>query len=61
MKIREIMENASVGATASGAIAPAIGNLGMLTRTGSGLLTGKYTSAPTPNTPAKYKRKKRAS
>lgn len=61
MKMREIMENASVGATAAGAVAPAIGNLGMLSRSGSGLLTGKYTSAPTPNTPAKYKRKKRAS
>ena len=58
MKIREIMETAS---TTAGCIAPAIGNLGMLSRTGSGLLTGKYTSAPTPNTPAKYKRKKRAS
>ena len=61
MKMREIMETASVGATAAGSVAPAIGHLGTLSRTGSGLLTGKYTSAPTPNTPAKYKRKKRAS
>ena len=65
MKMREIMETASSGAssgaTTSGSMAPAIGNLGMLSRTGSGLLTGKYTSEPTPNTPAKYKRKKRAS
>jgi hypothetical protein len=29
MKMREIMETASVGATAAGSVAPAIGNLGM--------------------------------
>lgn len=62
MKIREIMENASVGGISAGVIAPVVAPIGgVLTRTGSGLLTGKYTSAPTPNTPAKYKRKKRAS
>jgi hypothetical protein len=65
MKIREIMETASggasAGATSAGSMAPAIGSLGTLSRSGSGLLSGKYTSEPTPNTPAKYKRKKRAS
>ncbi len=62
MKINEIMETASVGASVAGGMAPTVAPIGgVLTRTGSGLLTGKYTSAPTPNTPAKYKRKKRAS
>lgn len=61
MKMREIMETASVGATAAGSVAPVTGNLGVLSRNGGSLLTGKYTSEPTPNTPAKYKRKKRAS
>lgn len=61
MKMREIMETASVGATAAGSVAPVVGNLGMLSRNGGNLLSGKYTSEPTPNTPAKYKRKKRAS
>lgn len=62
MKINEIMETASVGASVAGGMAPMVAPIGgVLTRTGSGLLTGKYTSAPTPNTPAKYKRKKRAS
>lgn len=55
------METASVGATAAGSVAPVVGNLGMLSRNGGSLLSGKYTSEPTPNTPAKYKRKKRAS
>jgi hypothetical protein len=62
MKMREIMETAGVGASVAGSMAPVVAPIGgVLTRTGSGLLTGKYTSAPTPNTPAKYKRKKRAS
>lgn len=61
MKIREIMETASVGATAAGAVAPVATGLGTVTRTGSSLLSGKYTTEPTPNTPARYKRKRRAS
>jgi hypothetical protein len=65
MKMREIMETASggasAGATSASSMAPSIGSLGTLSRSGSGLLSGKYTSEPTPNTPAKYKRKNRAS
>lgn len=55
------METASVGATAAGAVAPVATGLGTVTRTGSSLLSGKYTTEPTPNTPARYKRKRRAS
>jgi hypothetical protein len=58
-----IAENASVGATASGSIAPVSAPLGgMLTRNGGSLLSGKYSNDPTPNTPAwmkKLKEKKR--
>ena len=62
MKIREIMEDASVCATTSGSIAPvatAIG--GVQRRMPDGMFTGKYTtdSNPTPNTPDEYKKYKR--
>jgi hypothetical protein len=56
------MENASGGATASGGIAPVSQPMGMVSRSGGSLLTGKYTteSDPTPNTPKEYKRNKNA-
>jgi hypothetical protein len=62
MRASEIMETASVGATASGSIAPVESALGMISRSGGSLLTGKYTTAsdPTPNTPKEYKRNKNA-
>ena len=60
MKMREIMETASAGSTTAGAMAPANVGMAMIRRTGSGLLTGKYTTEPTPNTPARFKRKQRA-
>ena len=62
MRAYEIMENASAGATASGSIAPVESALGMVSRSGGSLLTGKYTteSDPTPNTPREYKRNKHA-
>ena len=62
MKIREIMENASVGGTSAGAIAPVESALGMQSRSGGSMLTGKYVtgSDPTPNTPKEYKRNKNA-
>ena len=62
MKIHEIMETASAGATASGGIAPVSQPMGMLSRSGGSMLTGKYTtgSDPTPNTPKEYKRNKNA-
>lgn len=62
MKISEITESATAGATASGGIATVAQPLGMTSRSGGSLLTGKYTtgSDPTPNTPKEYKRNKHA-
>jgi hypothetical protein len=62
MRAHEITESASAGATVSGGIAPVESALGMLSRSGGSLLTGKYTTAldPTPNTPQEYKRNKNA-
>ena len=62
MRASEIMETASAGATVSGGIAPVESALGMQSRSGGSLLTGKYTtgSDPTPNTPKEYKRNKNA-
>ena len=60
MKMREIMENASAGSTSSGSVAPVSMALGTQSRAGGGLLSGKYTTDPTPNTPREYKRNKNA-
>ena len=60
MKMREVMESASAGATSAGGVAPVSASLGVITRNGGNLLSGKYTTDPTPNTPKEYKRKKRA-
>ena len=64
MRAHEIVESASggasAGATTAGSMAPMATPLGMITRNGGNLLTGKYTTDPTPNTPKEYKRKKRA-
>jgi hypothetical protein len=61
MNIREIMENASVGATSAGAVAPVQSALGQpISRSGGSMLTGKYSTDPTPNTPKEYKRNKHA-
>ena len=59
MRWREIRENVS---TTSGAIATVSQPLGMLSRSGGSLLSGKYVadSDPTPNTPKEYKRNKHA-
>jgi hypothetical protein len=51
---------ASAGATTAGAVAVMAQPMGMITRNGGNLLSGKYTTDPTPNTPKEYKRKKRA-
>lgn len=58
MKLREIVESAG---TVSGAIATVAQPLGRQSRAGGSLLSGKYTTDPTPNTPGKYKRKNNAS
>lgn len=60
MKVKEIMETASAGATVSGGIAEVNAALGMTSRMGGSLLSGKYTTDPTPNTPKEYKRNKNA-
>ena len=62
MRAREIVESASAGATTSGSIAPVASAMGMVSRSGGSMLTGKYTteSDPTPNTPKEYKRNKNA-
>lgn len=60
MKMREIMEQASAGATASGSVAVVSQPLLMTARSGNNLLSGKYTTDPTPNTPRQYKRNNNA-
>lgn len=62
MQIREIVESASAGASSAGGIAPVSMPMGVVSRSGGSLLTGKYTtgSDPTPNTPKEYKRNKNA-
>jgi hypothetical protein len=64
MRAHEIVESASggasAGATTAGAVAVMAQPMGMITRNGGNLLSGKYTTDPTPNTPKEYKRKKRA-
>jgi hypothetical protein len=63
MRMKEIMENASVGGTSSGSIAPVSQPMGMVSRSGGSMLSGKYVtgSDPTPNTPKEYKRNKHVS
>jgi hypothetical protein len=62
MRASEIVENASAGASCAGGVAPVAMPMGILSRSGGSLLTGKYTTAsdPTPNTPKEYKRNKHA-
>jgi len=62
MRAHEIVESASAGASSAGGIAPVSQPMGMLSRSGGSLLSGKYTtgSDPTPNTPKEYKRNKNA-
>jgi hypothetical protein len=62
MRWREIVESASAGASCAGGIAPVESALGMTSRSGGSLLSGKYVtgSDPTPNTPKEYKRNKNA-
>jgi hypothetical protein len=62
MRWYEIVESASAGASSAGGIAPVAMPMGMLSRSGGSLLTGKYVtgSDPTPNTPKEYKRNKHA-
>ncbi len=61
MRLKEIMETASAGSTAAGSVATVAQPMGMVSRTGGSLLSGKYSTDPTPNTPTEYKRKKNVS
>lgn len=61
MKIKEIMESASAGATSAGSVAPVSMAMGTQSRAGGSLLSGKYSTDPTPNTPQEYKRNKNVS
>lgn len=61
MRAKEIMETASAGATSAGSVATESAPLSMQSRTGGSLLSGKYSTDPTPNTPKEYKRNKNVS
>ena len=60
MRWREIVESASAGATCAGVMAVAEQPMGMVSRNGANLMSGKYTTDPAPNTPREYKRNKNA-
>ena len=60
MRAREILENVSAATSSAGSIATIAQPLGMVTRTGGSMLSGKYTTDPTPNTPKEYKRNRNA-
>lgn len=60
MRIQEIMETASAGATSAGGVAPVAQGLGTVSRSGGSLLSGKYSKNSAPNTPSEYKRMKHA-
>jgi len=60
MRAREILENASAGASSSGSVATVAQPLGRVSRSGGSMLSGKYTTDPTPNTPREYKRNRNA-
>jgi hypothetical protein len=56
MKMREIMETTTAGSIAT--VSMPVG--ATQTRNGGSLLSGKYSTDPTPNTPKEYKRNKNA-
>jgi hypothetical protein len=60
MRAYEIMEDISAGTSGSGSMATVSQPMGMVARSGGSLLTGKYSTDPTPNTPREYKRNKHA-
>ena len=61
MRMHEIMETASAGASCAGVMAPVATPMGMIARNGGSMLTGKYvtSSDPTPNTPSWMKKLKK--
>jgi hypothetical protein len=60
MRAREILENVSAATSSAGSIAAVSQPLGMVARSGGSMLSGKYTTDLTPNTPQEYKRNKNA-
>ena len=60
MRAYEIMEDISVGTSGSGSMATVSQPMGMVARSGGSLLSGKYSTDPTPNTPKEFKRNKNA-
>ncbi len=53
------MENASAGATGSGAVATVAAPIGgMITRSGDSFFSGKYSNDPFPNTPKRMRQNK---
>ena len=60
MRAREILENVSAATSSAGSIATVSQPMGMVARNGGSMLSGKYTTDPTPNTPKEYKRNKNA-
>ena len=54
MRWHEIVE--STGATTAGSVAVVAQPMGMISRNGTNMLSGKYTTDPTPNTPQEIKR-----
>ena len=60
MRAYEIMEDASSGSSGTESVAVVVQPMGMQTRQGGSMLSGKYTTDLTPNTPKEYKRNKHA-
>ena len=60
MRAHEIMEDASGGSTGAGSMAVMVQPMGTQTRQGGSMLSGKYTTDLTPNTPKEYKRNKQS-
>ena len=60
MRAREILENVAASTSSAGSMATVSQPLGMVARSGASMLSGKYTTDLTPNTPKEYKRNKNA-
>ena len=59
MRAREILENVAAATSSAGSIATISQPLGRVTRSGGSMLSGKYTTDLTPNTPDWMKKLKK--
>ena len=59
MRAREILENVAASTSSAGSIATVAQPLGMVARSGGSILSGKYTTDLTPNTPDWMKKLKK--